>query len=333
LWQSHSMIHRKLLAALVLSFVFAAPLHAQDSPCLHRTVIASVYNRRDEPIAGLDSTAFAARLHGKPVKILSVSTDPGPRRILVLIDVSQTMFPNALRESELEAARDFVSRQPFENPVALLLFADGIKERFTFAQGREPILRRIEFLRADPKVARRFSGHAAVWDTLGQALETLGPFRRGDVFFLYSYCLDDISRGDPRKIADALLYAGIRLFIITPPDAPIPQFELFDPIVLRARTEELLTLARDTGGAFVVAGIASETPSGMKIFPVQANEERQMLNFLQSIINMPYKLQLELPEEIHKPQEWDLEPVRTPAAKEGRWRVSYQRRLLPCPAK
>ncbi len=309
--------------AMFVAFA-TAPLHAQQSACATRTVIANVYNNRGEPVAGLAPSAFAARLHGKTVKILSVSTDPGPQRIVVLLDVSETMFPNAVREPELDAARDFVSRQPFENPVALLLFADGVKERFTFSQGREAILRRIEFLRADPNVARMFRGHAAVWDTLEQALETLGPFRQGDVFFLYSYCLDDTGRGDRHKIADALHSAGIRLFVITPPDAPISQYELSET------SEELLTLARDTGGAFGISGEEITSPGGAILLPPQRGEMQQNLDFLQSMINLPYRLELELPEEIRKPQKWDLELTRTPRVKKERWRVSYQRRLFPC---
>jgi hypothetical protein len=309
------------------------PLRAQDSPCLHRTVIASVYNDRGEPIAGLDPSTFAARLHGKTVKILSVSTDPGPRRIIVLLDVSETMFPHSVREPELDTARDFVSRQQFENPVALLLFADRVKERFTFAQSREAILRRIETLRADPNVAKRFRGRTAVWDTLEQALATLGPFQRGDVFFLYSYCLDDISRGDARKIVDALLSAGIRLIVIAPPDFPIPEYDVSEPTEMRPSSEEMPSLARNTGGAFVIAGVTSTTPSGTKIFPFQADERRRMLDLLQSIINMPYQLQLELPEEIRKPQKWELKLVPTPAARKNKWQVIYQSVLLPCPAK
>ena len=64
--------------------------------------------------------------------------------------------------------------------------------------------------------------------------------------------------------------------------------------------------------------------------PPQRGEIQQMLDFIQNNINAFYKLELELPDEIRKPQEWELKLADSPAAKKNKWQVLYSHELLPC---
>jgi von Willebrand factor type A domain len=313
--------------------IAAVPPRAQQPAYATRTVIANVYNPMGEPVAGLDASAFEARLGHKPVKILSAKFDFSPRRVVLLLDVGESMNDPVSWKVSVDVAREMVVRQPLQNPVALLVFAEGVKERHNFAQNRQTILDALDSLRGDKKPAYLHHGGSDYWGAIRDALETLGPFQMGDVFFLISYGLSVEYGTNPTEVKQALLAAGVRLLVFVPPiPGRMAAVHAGKPERIGAR-ESLRELVVDTGGILGVGGIGIGSGAmGNAMAPLPENWKREMLDYMQSTINVLYKLELELPEDIRKPQKWELKLVPTPAAKKSKWQVIYQSMLLPCAA-
>jgi hypothetical protein len=312
----------------------AVPLRAQQPACATRTVIANVYNPAGEPVAGLDAGAFEARLHHKPVKILSAKFDFSPRRFVLLLDAGESMNDPVSWKVSVDVAREMVMRQPLQNPVALLLFAEGVKERHTFAQNRQPILDALESLHGEKKPAYLHHGGSDYWGAIRDALDSLGPFQMGDVICLISYGLSVEYGTNSTEVKQALLAAGVRLLVFAPPiPGRMAGLHAGNPERIGAR-ESLRDVVVDMGGIIGVGGIEIGSGAmGHPMAPLPENWRREMLDYMQSTINVLYKLELELPDEIRKPQKWELKLVPTPAAKKNKWQVIYQSVLLPCPAK
>src|SRR3972149_2012270 len=87
---------RALLAVPLLLLVGAA-LEALAQACtceggpLRRTLAVNVLDEQGNQVSGLTAANFRAEFRGQPVKILSAALDTQPRRIVLLVDVSESM--------------------------------------------------------------------------------------------------------------------------------------------------------------------------------------------------------------------------------------------------
>src|SRR2546428_12528825 len=88
-WKTIFLRHTLVLPGIVAAGLLLEAL-AQETPCLRRTVMASV-TLAGQPVASVPTSSFKGEFRGKPVRILSATRDLGPRRIVVLLDASASM--------------------------------------------------------------------------------------------------------------------------------------------------------------------------------------------------------------------------------------------------
>src|SRR5437879_1510011 len=117
-------MYRLLLTLAMLSIVFPSVTHfsAQEAACLHRTLPFNIEDANGIQIHGLKPEDFQARSRSGLVKILSISPDARPHRIVMLLDASAYMAPKWRRA--LVTASALAEAKLPNTELALLIFGD-----------------------------------------------------------------------------------------------------------------------------------------------------------------------------------------------------------------
>src|SRR5947209_16303018 len=135
-WKTILLRHTVVLPCIMTAGLLLEAL-AQETPCLRRTVMASVLTLAGQPVASVPTSSFKGEFRGKPVRILSATRDLGPRRIVVLLDASGSMagLTKGKWDLVLRAAGDVAAHAPPDSSVALIVFDDKVKQEVDFSAG------------------------------------------------------------------------------------------------------------------------------------------------------------------------------------------------------
>lgn len=317
--------------ALVWSVFVASALFAQEPGCQRRILPVSVGDRNGSPIRDLTVADLQAEFRGKPVKIVSVTRDTRPRRIVILLDASGSM-KGMDEDGPWNLARSLaahVAETRMRNTsVALLIFGDNVYEQHDFSQSAEVIADRLRGIASNPSyVKKEVRGRTALLDTIMVALRLLAPPRSDDVIYAITDGGDNSSHVGWDKAKRELLSSGVRFYasVITSGSG-------------RGRTPEelngpsdLSTLGRETGG------FAFEPIPASPLGPVRSNldeREREALsNSLLSLYRLMvenYLLEVEIPAPVDKWRRWRLEISKEKGRQFKDALVSYARELAPC---
>jgi von Willebrand factor type A domain len=205
------LMNPSTLTALATALtLFGLPLHAQDSSCLHRTIIANVVDAMGNPVPGLTAADFQARFRGKSVRIISARFDQQPRRIVLLLDASGSMMETKKWDFALKAARDFVTQLSADSSIAMMTFAEKVEERTEFSQGKAAIFPLLDKLKEGKKVLPKAHRNAALWDALEESLRSFQPPHFGDSLFVITDGGENKSNSNLRHLNRALLSKGVR---------------------------------------------------------------------------------------------------------------------------
>ena len=314
------------LVLLALAFAgVSIRLPAQENPCLTRTVPVTVTTNDYRVISGLTPANFRGRYRGKPVEIVSVKYDTGPRRIVILLDASGSMRDEW--NAEIAAAQNLVWQAPAKDSFAVLTFSEGKSyTRIGFGLDSKGLANGLGRLAGVGQPL----GKTALLDALLEAVNMLRPMRMGDALFLISDAGDNASRSDPSQSKSVLLSSGVRLFaLIMGKDLPY-----------RERTPEevagpggLRDLIKAVGGD----GLAFESPEPFPRVPpydhvVTVQDRKNMASAAVALgreISEFYVVEVKLPEAVDKERDWQLEVVGDIPEKHH-LRVVYPHRLAPC---
>src|SRR5712692_5716164 len=136
-WKMIFIRHTLVLSCIVTAGLLLEAL-AQETPCLRRTVMASVLTTAGQPVASVPASSFRGTFRGKPVRVLSATRDLGPRRIVVLLDASGSMGqPPGKWELARGAVREIVLTSPAEYQIAFLIFTEKVDRVVGFPEGRK----------------------------------------------------------------------------------------------------------------------------------------------------------------------------------------------------
>jgi len=218
----------------------------------------------------------------------------------------------------LDASDDLLTRAPAQIPIALSVFSNKAENKVGFNQGRAAIAAELAVLRGGRKALPKGERGTALWDSVLDALEMFGTPHLGDVIYSITDGEDNESKHDYRKVEQALASSGVRLF------AFLPRGELTGP-------QDLREAVAMTGGLSVTfRGIISPLlvlftgPGGGSLpQPLHDALYREMAVF--------YRLDVELPEAVDKPRDWDLK-LEAPGKNKKGWNLVYPRELMPCAA-
>ena len=315
------------LLVLVSAFILTATGRAQDANCVHRAVFVSVVDKNGALVEGLAAADFHAEFHGKPVKILSVTPDDRPRRIVILLDASGSMFgANGMKwwlawASALQMAQSNLPRIS----LALLVFRQDIVERVDFSLGTSGVAERLKQIGGNSDYAKNLRGQTALFDTILGAIELLGPSGQGDIIYAITDGGDNKSRNSFQKVQRALESADVRLYALI--------LSHLNGRMVETPEEEygksnLAQLVDGTGG--VELEPVESTPLGVRLDKDERQRIAKMLELYYRQMVHPYRMDIELPQMPDKPSGWRLRlsDARNHDVKGSR--VVYPHELTPC---
>ncbi len=324
---------------LVTVCLLAAPYRARAATAEHaqlrRSVVVSVVTRQGRAVNGLSAKCFSARFRGRPVRIESATYDPGPRRVLLLLDTSGSMHDSRL--AELTLAKYLLAWIAPQDPIALATFGLKIRDRTPFSPDRTSINGRLKKLLQTPEkppLGSDYTGKTAIWNALGEALRLFNPHRSGDAIFLLTDAGDNGFHENRKDVIRKCLRTGVRVFVL----AVLPPFRLAHLMnEASSGPSEVRELTSRSGGgvAWLSTADLRTLTSHWAIHHRKAVtrafvEEFAPLALMAREINAVYRLQILLPEPVDKPRRWHLKLVDPKTGKTDRLLLlHYPHQLLP----
>ena len=308
----------------VLFFLVAFPLLAaaqQNSACEERTLPVNAVDSHGQQVLGLTSEQFRADFQGQTVKVLSAKFESGPQRILLLVDVSGSMwFDVQQRELIKLVANDIVSSGPPQAQLALATFSSKFETIVKFGQGREVVREAILALNPVIKTSSMplSSAETAMNDAVLAAANMFGTPQPGDVVYAITDGLDNGSKTSTGKVLQYLEQRKIRLFA-----SVIHNGRFMDLSSGSGGSELLGKAAKATGGYFTILETDSPRKRGLG---ASTNAVHQLYDLMASF----YLLDIELPKDPDKAGELKLTVVEANGNKKKGATVLHPQKIFPC---
>ncbi len=302
------------VAALGLFFSVGAP--AADSRQV--TVTINAVDQRWIPIEGLRRDNFKARFNKHDLQLAYLTFADGPRRIVVLLDTSGSMSGAETGGDEWEVARDeareFITTAPAKTRLSLVTFADKVEERSNLSEDRH---RALEWFDSRGASLKSIKGHTSLYEAILAGLKELDPPQPGDAIFAVTDGGENASKARFEQVANLLRASGVRLYTF-----------LLPATFSNEGFGSLLELVRESGGFAVQvhpSSIAAEPFLHRPLFSVhwqspippyrivyddrlKSAVKASAYAFNQQISTF-YLLTLNLPDNLTKPRDWNLELV------------------------
>ncbi len=244
----------KSIALLSLVLFAVQPTIGQGDPnCEQRTVIATVADARGVVQADLTSDNFKVIYKGGVTKLLHATYSKGPRRIVLLLDVSGSMSGFASGKSKKwqvarEAASELIAALPPGSKASLMTFSEKADIKSALSPDLRPIQ---DWLNSEAaQHPESFHGRTALYAAVQSALAQLEPTEPGDAIYVITDGGENASRVSESKLECALGSSGVRVFALIVPE----EFGSFEDE--RGGWVELLDLSKHSGGFVEVAGLS-----------------------------------------------------------------------------
>jgi hypothetical protein len=323
------MLLVRAAALLILAFFSVMPGCAQVENCQHRTLAVSTGSSDGSSAPLLGSANFEGIFRRKPVHVISAVMNREPVRVILLLDVSGSMqdfYSGYEGTSSLNLAEELVSMIPPESAIGLGFFHTEFIPVLRPTTDREKVRNQLEGLRSHPG---SFRGKTALWDAVLGGVKMFDRPRLGDVIYVITDGDDNASKVTMNHVSQPLEEAGVRLFafVFQKPKRP-GQIESVKGF--------LQQVVRDTGGAIVVqmseADGSVNLSASLTLFDKSGkltrfgsdleSQSKQLGNF--------YRINIELPETLSKPQEWKLELAGLEEPQRKKIALTYPHVLVAC---
>ena len=294
----------------------------QHGGCEERMFPVNVVDARSQQILGLTREQFHVELRGQRVNVLSVKFESGAQRILMLVDVSGSMWSDAQQRELIElVADDMVSSGPPQAQLALSTFSDKFETIVKFGQGREAVREGILGLNHASKTTSSPSPSAetALNDAILEAADMFGSPETGDIVYVLTDGLDNESKSSTEKVRQYLEKRNIRLF------GSVIHNGRFLPLSMGAADgpELLGNTAKETGGYSTRLEVDHLKDSTLG---TSDNAVHQLYKLMASF----YLLDIELPTDPDKPRELKLTVANADGSKKKGTIVLYPQKIFPC---
>lgn len=316
---------RSIRVSLFL-LVSCALAHAQQAPCLERTIAVTASASDGTSVTSLDSLALQGAYGNRAVVIKSIKPAEHLPRVVLLIDTSGSM--ESSEPAAAVIAEHLVSRLPTETEIGLAFFASNYTPMAPLAKDRGKLAFALEALKNRQYYAE---GQTALWTAIGEAAKMFGTPSLGDTIYVISDGADNRSWPHMRDELQALTGSGIRFFAAV----------LAGPIGIRSRTPDELDgpgsmkeAVRTTGGTLLFDPEAPGRAYSYSLDMVEKNgKPTQFAENLNRQVNQLlnyYRLEISLPEPIHKPQSWRLRFAGDRQPPTEKLQLIYPALLMPC---
>jgi hypothetical protein len=199
-------------------------LIAQDNPCLIRTIPVTPIDARGNPLQDLQASSLLGKVHGRPVAILSATLNTQPRRIMVCVDMSGSMWGGGGAWPVTQMMLENIAQAgPTVGQLGMELFAEKVFDVLNFSSNPHAVRMKVASLQAADleKIVPKRERRTALWDALWQAADQFTPPRSGDVIYVLTDGGENSSHHSEKELEDKLLSRSIRLFaFIRPASSP-----------------------------------------------------------------------------------------------------------------
>jgi hypothetical protein len=261
---------------------------------------------------------FQAVSADKPVRVVALSEEQNPQRLIVLLDASGSVRGGTTAgwDATVEVAAQLLAAMP-PMEIGLALFSEEVEPRVAPTIARERLVEEVERLRSgppEPPGGRR--QRTALWDSLLDSAKLFGPLQPGDALYVVTDGVDNFSETRPALVTQTFLAGGIRLFAFAIANQGFAY-----------GSGELERIVEDTGGVVAAASATdwrafraarNSSPIGSALYA----QHSQIVGFR--------RLKVELPEPIVRPQFWRLTLTGLDENEMQNVVLSYPDRLFPC---
>jgi Mg-chelatase subunit ChlD len=323
------------LGKCVVSFVILAlctgTVAAQDFPCQRRVVPVALRDNRNLPIENVSVADFEAKVHGKPIKTLSLSPDPRPHRLVLILDASGSMRSTAEESPpfalEFALAWHFFQVNHQRSQIALLIFNNRVTETVDFAQGNSVVGDKLRQISSDHNYGKTsVKGTTALRDAILAGLQLLGHPSSADALYVLTDGEDNASERSVREVTQRLALTSVRLFAVLlqreDGHRGLPLNE-FGP-------NELSEMARKSGGEILSAAAWHGKQMALSANSEAKLKSQETLARLYQTILGDQLLEIELPAPITKNEQWEL---RLSVTARRQWKgalITYPTTLAKC---
>ena len=330
----------RILTALNVVLVLSSLALGQESACKAAAVPVGVISPNGDVFRGLAAEDFVGRVQKKPVAVKSIAYDDGPRRILIVADVSKKLSADSRKAEDemikvlLASARpgDTFAIMPAHGPGQDVKFTDdhtaisqALGQTGEGKRGKEP----------------------GVLDTVMVGIEWFGPPQPGDAIVVIAAEMEGNHKANAKTVAKALQDSHIRMFglamgpvqtknsvaggfMTSTTSQGLAQAEpLVGELVYETGDEHFFPLTTNSGGLVMSALNADPRRSYNMTDPRIVQSVRQKARSISNMIAAYYRMQIEPPRIAH-PEPWSL-TINEEIQKHSRpMFILYPRELGPC---
>jgi Mg-chelatase subunit ChlD len=317
-----------VLAALSLVASFSAL--AQEQSCQRRTLPLALRDKENLPIQDVSPADFSAKLHGKPVKILSLAPDSRPHRLVLILDASGSMGSSAGEPPRWKLAfalaRHFFELNSQKSQIALIIFNDQLNEVVDFTPGNSAVAAKLEQLARDHDyVKANVKGHTALYDAIFRGLQLLDRPTSADALYVLTDGGDNVSTHRFEDVNQRLAAISVRLFAVILEGGHRMHAPEED-----SGSQAMSELARKSGGEVLSAAEWYGDRIALTADSEGKWKTAETLSRLYQTILQDRLLEIELPSAIAKTERWELKLSDNAQRQWKGAQLTYSTRLLGC---
>jgi len=321
----------RCLTSVLTLVLFARGAKAQEINCQRRILPVALRDKLNLPIQSVSAADFEARVHGKPIKVLSLAPDPRPHRLVLILDTSGSVGSSTsewpLWNLELSLARHLfeVNRQRLQ--MALLFFNTQVNDAVEFAKGNVAVGDKLKQIWTREFAKTHIKGRTALRDAILHGIQLLDHPTSADAIYVLTDGGDNASHQSASELERRLAVTSVRLFAVllvreqgfghqTPEEENGPG--------------ELAEIAQNSGGEILTAAAWHGGSVALSANAEAKVKSDETLNRLYQVILGDNLLEVELPFPIAKNEHWEL---KLSGAARLQWKgaqITYPTTLFSC---
>ena len=194
------------LSALVL---MCGSVFALGNECSPPSIVLNAFDRNFAIQRDLRREDINVEIDRKPVKVVSLSLDARPRRIVLMVDISGSMRPSLLSRGFYPAAAYAVDVIPPGASSALVTFSDKLRRESDGFEDPKVIGAKV----VDLAKKDAHGGRTALFDSIEKVLVEFTELQFGDSIYVVTDGGDNRSKIRLSQLEQKLIDRGVRVFV------------------------------------------------------------------------------------------------------------------------
>jgi von Willebrand factor type A domain-containing protein len=328
--QNLIMRHRLWLAVAAALVLTALPgrANAQQESCVQRPIFINVEDDKGQLVGGLTAANFRATA-GKEAVAVTLAEPAAPRRIVILLDHSGSMFDDFLYHASAFAITTMVKRAAPDIEFAFATYSNDFRVRKDLTSNHDELIETVKQTLSDKTTVW---GPSAMLDASERGLEMFTAPRIGDAVLLVTDGGENKSGVELTDVERRFTSSDVRLFAVIVTRVTLTSYS---EDAARKEISAVKKLIDTVGGEmfWLGANYSINRPHEKDIkFPI-ALDYHNVPDAADGILrNMAttYRLYVSPPAALTKPEDWKLEVTDNSGTKNPAVFVRYQSKLYPC---